>query len=104
MAASAGPRGEGRDHLVHVGVAHRPAGDPTQAELVRDPGVLPVDGIQAVHDPRADQDQAPGSNLTADWAESNGSDGPAATARAGSAVNTRGGECVVASKQAGFRQ
>ncbi len=52
-------RGEGaeedRDHLVHVGVAPRPPGDPPQVELVRGPGVLPVDGVPAVHDPRADQ-------------------------------------------------
>jgi hypothetical protein len=44
-----------RDHLVHVGVAHRPPGDPPQVELVRGPGVLPVDGVPAVHDPGADQ-------------------------------------------------
>ena len=44
-----------RDHLVQVGAAHRPAGDPPQVELVWSSGVLPVDGVAAVHDPRAGQ-------------------------------------------------
>jgi len=38
-------------------VAHRPPGDPPQVELMRGAGVLPVDGVPAVHDPRADQQQ-----------------------------------------------
>src|ERR1039457_1470165 len=45
-----------RDHLVQVGAAHRLARDPPQVELVRAPGVLPVDRVPAVHDPRADEE------------------------------------------------
>jgi hypothetical protein len=46
---------QGGDHLVHVGAAHRPARDPPQVQLVRGAGVLPVDGVPAVHYPGADQ-------------------------------------------------
>src|ERR1022692_2741727 len=45
-----------RDHLVQIGAAHRPAGDPPQVELVRAPGVLPVDRVPAVDHPRADEE------------------------------------------------
>ena len=42
-----------RDHLVKVGTGDGAAGDSPQVELVRGPGVLPVDGVAAVHDPQA---------------------------------------------------
>ena len=69
-----------RDHLVQVGAAHRPPGDPPQVELVRGAGVLPVDGVPAVHDPRAGQQHVV-AGLAGEPAQRRGDHGAGMTAQ-----------------------
>jgi hypothetical protein len=69
-----------RDHLGHVGAAHRPLSDPPQVELVRGAGVLPVDRVPAVHDPRADQQHVV-AGLAGEPAQRRGDHGAGMTAQ-----------------------
>ena len=69
-----------RDHLGHVGAAHRPLSDPPQVELVRGAGVLPVDRVPAVHDPGADQQHVV-AGLTGEPAQRRGDHGAGMTAQ-----------------------
>ncbi len=48
------------DHLLQVGLTQRPGTDPPQVKLVRRAGVLPVDGIAAVDEAGADQQDVAG--------------------------------------------
>jgi hypothetical protein len=85
-----GERGEqDRDHLVQVGAAHRLPGDPPQVELVRGPGVLPVDGVAAVHDPRASQQHVV-AGLAGEPAQRRGDHGAGMTAQHPAGVHVPG--------------
>ncbi len=42
------------NHLVHVAISEGPSGNPPKIELVRGPGVQPVNGVTAEHNARTD--------------------------------------------------